>query len=152
METMKTWEIFKLIDDNQEQMIGKQFRLLSNNLDDEFLTDDIAKIVQYNELIGLGSVKHSNIRIKNLSGFEEWEMLNNVSDYDVGDVLVTDNGDFLLISVAVSESHMTGYGAIYIDDQKYTELQYFDDDLKSLVVRINCDGIITDVKKCKINY
>ena len=68
---LKTYDIFKLIDNNKN-MLGKRFKMVGGLEGDYKKIGDIAIVVEYFGLISLGSEKYDNVRI-DLNGFEEWE-------------------------------------------------------------------------------
>lgn len=72
---MKTWEIYQKIDENPKEMLGKKFRQVGGMVRDCFWIGDIAEITQYHTLIGFGNLKYEKIRITDLNGFEEWELV-----------------------------------------------------------------------------
>lgn len=67
--------------------------------------------------------------------------------YESGDLIHTNEGDFLLISIEVcgGKNEYFGWGAIYIDDEdgSPTEMQYINEDLDDLIYELN--------EACKIN-
>lgn len=69
-KTYKTWEIWQ----HAEQLEGKRFKLLSY-YDEEFGKGDIAVVVKYCKFYGLGAEKFDRIRLIDLTGFEEWELV-----------------------------------------------------------------------------
>jgi hypothetical protein len=70
MKKYKTWEIWK----DAENLIGKRFKVL-RSFDESLAVGDIMEVVKYYTIIGLGSIKHGKIRIKDLTGFEEWTLI-----------------------------------------------------------------------------
>lgn len=67
-----TWEIWRDV----EKLEGKVFKLVSEykGIGKEFGTGDLVKVTKYHSIYGLGSVKYSNIRITDLTGFEVWTL------------------------------------------------------------------------------
>lgn len=82
-------------------------------------------------------------------GQHNYKIKKQIYDYKAGDLLKTENGDFLIIYVDVcdKDSELYGYGGIYIDDDfKFQpEMQYFEKDINDLINEINSDGKIVDV-------
>ncbi len=90
---MKTWEIQELIDRHPNQMLGKNFKLIKNILD-QHNVGDVATISKFPGFLGL---TRNGCRITRLTGFEEWEEVKEpVSFQRVLHVLSMDSGDRLL--------------------------------------------------------
>jgi hypothetical protein len=84
-------------------------------------------------------------------GQHNYKIKNQNKDYKVGDLLKTENGDFLIINVDVYDEgfELVGYGGVYIDDDFNfpPEMQYFEEDFNILIDKINKDGKIIGVIK-----
>lgn len=72
MERLKTYEIWKMIDENKDEMVGKRYVQVSGLLQNGFNLGDIAVVTEYHRITSLGSEKHSKMRLS-WNGFEEWE-------------------------------------------------------------------------------
>ena len=70
---MKTWEIYRDIEQIPSVMMGKRFKFIKGLEGDEHKIGDISIITQYHMLVGFGQEKYSKIRITDLTGFEEWQ-------------------------------------------------------------------------------
>jgi len=75
-----------------------------------------------------------------------------------GDILITDNGNFMIINIACGEytEEFFGWCAMYIDDEKKypLEIQYIvsDDNLDLLIEQIKRDCKILKIKKTKRTF
>jgi hypothetical protein len=76
MKKYKTWEIWS----QANKFVGKRFKALTD-VYSEFKKGDIAEVVQYCDFIGLGAIKFSKLRITDLTGFEEWELIQQPVDF-----------------------------------------------------------------------
>lgn len=69
-----------------------------------------------------------------------------IINYEVGNILHTTNGDFLIVSIESfnndnDNKELCGYGAIYLDKQNEypVEMQFISDSIQNLVHNI-CEG------------
>jgi hypothetical protein len=71
----------------------------------------------------------------------------NYNNINSGDVLITDNGNFMIVSIGVCEPEYFGWGAMYIDDEcEYpVEIQYMHNELEDLINEIMKDCKIIDI-------
>lgn len=72
---MKTWEIYKRINENPKEMVEKKFRLVKGVLfggDENIVIGDVAQVARFGTgFFGLSD--KDGCRIRDLTGFEEWE-------------------------------------------------------------------------------
>lgn len=75
----------------------------------------------------------------------------NIIDINVGDLLVTANGNFLIIPVGLCKLNLFGYCALYISEElplsleqesHFFEIQFFNEDLYQLLKEIEESGEI----------
>jgi len=74
---LKTYDIYKMIDENPDKMLDKKFKQIGGLVAEEFGIGDIAIVTPFANIIGLAYLKKSyhRIRLTHLSGFEEWELV-----------------------------------------------------------------------------
>lgn len=70
MKKLKTWEIWKMMDEDYEKMKGKEFRFIGGVTKEKYI--EVGEIVQVGKSLAPGLFK-DYFMLTGLTGFEEWE-------------------------------------------------------------------------------